>query len=260
MKIIITLLWLWLCCGIFEIQSVAGEAILSRTVTGMQPITGYSAGGAGFAFSPNVDIVVTSLGCGAVQLTNEAVEVVLWDSNGQRLVSAQVTTNSPVYNGSYYEWSRPALLVSNQTYYVSSCGTTSGVWVGLVIDATLHDGTFEVAPELTYIGMASATNSDGTYPVKVISGANLPSGANFQFVRAPLIVVGGLRLGPSQVQLDVAVTARGPPSFTLLQAQQPTGPWVTNLQAVVLTNVESSSYSLQAPVQGEACFYRVQSP
>ncbi len=258
MKTIGSLLLVLLTCGPFG-AATAGEAVLWRNMAGMLMV-GYARGGAGFAFSPNVDIVVTSLGSGDEQVTSEPVEVVLWNTNGQRMVSAIVTTNSSVYNATYYERVRPAFLAANETYYVSSCGTNSGMWLGRVIEADYGRGSFEVALELTFIGMGAATNLDGTFPYDLAPGAILPSGANFQFVMPPVITLGGLRLAPSQVHLDIEVAARERPSFTLLQAQHPSGPWMTNLDFIVLTNAPAGSYTLRAAPQGNACFYRVQSP
>jgi len=68
------------------------------------------------------------------------------------------------------------------------------------------------------------------------------------------VVAGG------QVQLPFMLTAGSPPTFKLLQADQPTGPWTTNVSATLTTNVPGSSYRFTTTVGPAQRFYRVKTP
>lgn len=61
-----------------------------------------------------------------------------------------------------------------------------------------------------------------------------------------------------QVLLDFTTT--GAATFKLTQADQPAGPWTTNLSATLTTNVPGSSYRFTTPMGPAARFYRVKSP
>ncbi|MGH7968584.1 MAG: hypothetical protein ACREIC_07655, partial [Limisphaerales bacterium] len=238
---------------VFGLSSALGaEALTSWVVT--WPFVGFAQGGAGFAVSPNVDVVATALGFGGAM--DEPVQVILWDTFGQQLGSVIVNSNSSVLNLTHYEAILPVPLHAGETNYVSACGTISGVWVGEALLAGYNSGQFSVAPELNYIGMAVATNSLGLFPETVVPGANLPIGANLQFYRAPLVVVAALHTRNTQVQLDFNVWGRAPGSFTLLESAQPAGPWQTNVQAQLITNAPGTSYSFSTTALRNAQFYR----
>src|SRR5262245_35254460 len=107
-----------LLCVLFAVvRASAAEAILSYTYP---IITGYAAGGAGFAFSPTQPIFVTSLGFGGDGLgpTNEAIQVTVWDTGGNQLASETVNFGSPVFNTTHYESISPLGLNAGQTYYI----------------------------------------------------------------------------------------------------------------------------------------------
>lgn len=250
-------------CNLFGVLfgyscALGGEAITSHLVT--WDIIGFGQGGGGFGISPNLDVVATSFGFGGEMVEGESVQMSLWDTLGQQLSSVIVTSNSPSFNGTHYETIQPIVLNAGETYYLCSCGTDSGVWAGEVIFATYFNGEFTVAPELNYIGMALATNTAGVFPLNVSTGANLALGANLQFYAAPLIVVGGLTPRNAAMHLDFNMWGRRPTSFTLLESTQPGGPWQTNMQAQLITNVVGASYSFSTTPVGNARFYKVQSP
>jgi len=75
-----------------------------------------------------------------------------------------------------------------------------------------------------------------------------------------LIVVEGLKAGNAAVQVDFNMWGRPPTSFTLLESTQPGGPWQTNLQAQIVTNVVGASYSFSSTAVANMRFYKVQSP
>jgi len=108
--------------------------------------------------------------------------------------------------------------------------------------------------------MALATNAAGVFPANVSTGANLAVGANLQFYPAPLIVVEGLKARNAVVQVDFNMWGRQPTSFTLLESAQSGGPWQTNMQAQLITNVVCASYSFSTIAVGNVRFYKVQSP
>lgn len=238
--------------------ALGGEAITSHVT--IWPLIGYGWGGGGFAIAPNLDVVATSFGFGGELVEHEPVQMSLWDTLGQRLSSVIVTSNSPSFNGTHYDTIQPVVLTAGETYYLCSCGTDGGVWDGDVISANDHNGDFTVAPELNYIGMALATNAAGVFPLNVTTGANLAVGANLQFYPAPLIVVGGLKARNAVVQVDFNMWGRQPTSFTLLESAQSGGPWQTNTQAQLMTNIVGASYSFSTTPVGNVRFYRVQSP
>jgi Cysteine-rich secretory protein family len=65
--------------------------------------------------------------------------------------------------------------------------------------------------------------------------------------------------GP-QVRLDFALQSGSATTFQLLSAPLPNGPWTTNAQANLITNIPGSSYSFMASTNGSSQFYRVQTP
>ena len=62
----------------------------------------------------------------------------------------------------------------------------------------------------------------------------------------------------NQVQLKIVVTTGGPANFTLLQSESLGGPWVTNSDAQLITNIPGLFYQLIAPLKNESGeFYRL---
>ncbi len=64
----------------------------------------------------------------------------------------------------------------------------------------------------------------------------------------------------NQVWINFTLQSGTARTFRLLQADQSTGPWITNAAAVLSTNVPGLSYRFTATPGGVARFYRVQTP
>jgi hypothetical protein len=240
---------------------LALEAIPFYQVVG-RPVTGFAKGGAGFSFSPATNLVVLSLGFGGANLTNEPYQVCMWDTNGVQLACAIITTNSPLRNLTYYESILPLALDPGQTYYLAAAGATSGVWSGetIVNSGLAQNGTFSVATDISYLGYALSTNSAGVFPLTVGANSALMIGANFEYINGPLIFLSGLALNGGQAQVGFSLIGATPPSFILLEAEQPSGSWFTNLDAMLTTNVLGAAYSFTFQPQGQAGFFRVLAP
>ncbi len=239
----------------------APEAIPAYQWLG-NPLAGFAWGGAGFAFSPQTNIAVTSLGFGGAALVEEPYGVYLRDSNGSPLAQAVVTTGSPVRNGTHYEPIQRFELSAGEQYFLSAAGVNSDAWSGNVLSTSgsLVNGTFSVAPEITYLGSALGTNSDGTFPFNVGANTLLLVGANFEYATRPVIVLSGVSVVGGQVQVNFTVTG-GPASlFILLEAVQPVGGWFTNAAAVLTTNVPGQEYTFTSDLQDPTGFFRVLAP
>src|SRR5881296_396277 len=159
-------------------RATATEAIPFYAFT--PTIVGYANGGAGFAFSPLLNISVTSLGFGGTDLSTQPYSMTLWDSGGVPLASNTVSTNSPFLNQTYYEPIGAISLSAGLTYYITGKGYTNGLWVGNVIlepPDPSPNGVFVPAPDITYIGPASLTN--GVSPSIIGPAYAMLVGANF---------------------------------------------------------------------------------
>ena len=242
------------------LPAAAWEAIPSYFIG--KTYSGYFFGGAGFAFMPQTNLAITSLGFCGPDVTNEPVRVALWNTNGQQLVSAIVTTNSTFVNQTHYQSITPLALLAGQTYYLSSVGTRSGLWEGYTVPAPDGGGGFTVASDLSYLASATGTNSAGNFPGTLGSPTVLTIGPNFVYsvLTHPLIWLTGVHRQNGQSQIGFSVSAGSLSSFSLLEAPQPTGPWTTNLTASLTTNTPGVSYTFTASAGGTNRFYIVQSP
>ena len=240
---------------------LALEAIPSYQWSGRQ-IAGFAKGGAGFAFFSQRNLLVLSLGFGGGSITNEPYQVCLWDTNGLELACAIITTNSQLRNATWYEPIPLLSLDPGQTFYISAAGVDSGVWSGdtLLSSGLGQNGTFSVAPGIGYLGSATSTNSAGVFPLTVGPTYALPVGANFEYITGPLITLSGLTLTNDQAQVGFNLIGATPPSLILLEAEQPGGPWFTNLNATLMTNLPGAVYSFTLPQEGQARFFRVLAP
>lgn len=240
----------------------AAEAIPTYTWVGAHYFVGYADGGAGIAFAPIRDIAVTQLGYAATEMSNEPVRVILQDTNDVVFGSVVVTTNSPLFNWSRYEPIPPTILRAGVTYYLSGDNAEDDVWTGYVIYGSTDSGSpvFTVSADLNYLAMVASTNLDGTFPKSFFTNSYWPISANFQYVTGQLVVLGGLQVQANQVQLGISVGGGTPSSLTLLEAEEPSGPWTTNLNASVVTNVPGVSYTLTATATAGSHFYRVRTP
>ena len=242
-------------------RSLALEAIPSYQWSGMQ-IAGYVKGGAGFAFSSGRNLLILSLGCGGRGLTNEPYQVCLWDNNGQQLACAIISTNSQLQGTTWYEPIPLLSLAPGATFYISASGVNSGVWSGdtLLSSGVGRNGTFSVAPDVNYLGSAAATNVAGEFPLNLGLTNTLLVGANFEYITGPLITMTGIILTNDQAQVGFNLIGATPPSFVLLEAEQPSGPWFTNLDAMLTTNVLGMAYSFTFQPQSQSGFFRVLAP
>jgi len=77
---------------------------------------------------------------------------------------------------------------------------------------------------------------------------------------APLMVLDPPAIAGGDVRIDFTLRTGSSASYQLLQADQLGGPWITNLNAVLATNVVDVSGRFTAPAGGLIQFYRVQAP
>jgi hypothetical protein len=171
-----------------ETSSAKADAPAIPSLTA-SPVIGYAYGGAGFAFSPRTNLLVTSLGYNANGFasypgSDPTVRVSLFSSGGGPLTSALVTTNGALHSGNYFTSITSISLTMGATYYLQAGGVADGVWVGRVIAPGLG-GAFTVAPQLTYLGGAVGTNPSGVFPANVYGSDALWIGGNFEFAPVP---------------------------------------------------------------------------
>jgi hypothetical protein len=144
----------------------------------------FATNGAGFAFSPNVPVAVTSLGFGGNDLASFPYQVSLYDSLGNQLASRKVTTGSTLYNQTYYESITPVDLTAGNTYYIGAVevGNPSGnYWVGTQVGPS-DGGSFSVDPDITYLNGAGVFVSGlPTFNL----GNSFPVDENFLFTVVP---------------------------------------------------------------------------
>ena len=159
-------------------------ATASADGVGSVNIVGYAWGGAGFEFSPTTSLSVTALGYIGNDVYNAPYQVSLWDTSGDQLASALVSTNTPWSGQGYFQAISSLTLDAGDTYYLGAVRPDNGLWLGNAIISSGPDanGTFGVAPQISYLGYATGTNADGTFPAYV---SNDPSalliGADFEF-------------------------------------------------------------------------------
>jgi Domain of unknown function (DUF4082) len=158
----------------FAPKGSATEAIYNFGT--FQNIVGFALGAAGFGFSPTSDLQVTSLGF--AQNTDIAINpytVSLWDSTGDLLASAVVTSSDPSFNQSFYQAITPVTLQAGNTYFIGAGETAVGIWAGNVNNV----GDFSVAPEITYLGTATGANI--WQGLQADSSSQLLVGPDFQY-------------------------------------------------------------------------------
>jgi hypothetical protein len=203
----------------------ANDAVVSN---GVPNCLGFVVGGAGFAFSPNTNMLVTTLGYLDNDQASLPAQVQLWDSFGTVLTSAVVTSNSPITENFYlYEPIAPVPITAGQTYFLQGLNRdTNGnwnFWGGPIIGGPVTCGDFLtviISSDLNYLGMAMNTKDSGEFP-RVIQAQALAVGANFQYevsMIAITTVSSGCRLA-------------WPPGWILQMADSTTGPW-TNVPGV----------------------------
>lgn len=246
---------------VFGNRASASEAIPGYQWLGDQ-LAGFAFGGAGFAFAAQTNVSVTSLGFGGSALADEPYQVSLWDTNGTQLAAATVSTNSPLRNGTYYEPIQRLVLALGQTYYISAVGTDGGGWNGSVLSSSGAglNGTFSVAPDLSYLASALGTNLGGIFPLSQEANTLLLVGANFEYATRPIIILSEVALAGGEARVDFSVTGGPAPLFLLLEAAQAGGPWLTNANAILTTNVPDRQFTFTSSQQGQVRFFRVLAP
>jgi hypothetical protein len=148
-------------------------------------VVGYSANGAGFAFSPTVNIGVTALGYAGgfnSDLLSEPCQVSLFDSGGNLLASQTITTGSSFYNQSYYDAISTVQLIAGNTYYLGAVGLNNGqnFWLGSAVGGG-DGGGYSVNSDISYLNATSGIMPPGTVP-GTSQGANIYLvGANMMF-------------------------------------------------------------------------------
>jgi hypothetical protein len=180
MKRIIT--FLSACALAIATRASAAEAIYSFSP--QTALVGYAIGGGGFAFSPTASLSVTSLGFGGGDLSYQNYQLSLWDSGGNVLSTAEVSTGSSFYNQSYYENIAAVTLTPGQTYYLRAAGVINGVWAGNVVDVG-QTGFFSVSPQISYLGIATGLDANGSFPNSLDLATAYLIGPNFQFQVVP---------------------------------------------------------------------------
>ncbi|HWX21189.1 MAG TPA: hypothetical protein VN578_14915 [Candidatus Binatia bacterium] len=245
---------------LYGFQASALEAIPSYQFY-THGFVGYAVGGAGFTFSPHTDLTITALGYDNGDGFSQPATVGVSDANWVSLASTIITSNSKVLSWASYEQIPPLTLRAGQTYYIWSFWT-NGVWYGpgLVTQGGLENGTFTVAPDIAYLGAFESTNTVGSPSFHQESPAVLLLGPNFMYVTSTMVKLSGLQVTSSHVQIDFNLAGAPVPSFTLLESDQPGGPWTTNSAGVLTTNVPGVSYTFVTAPNGPARFYRVQTP
>lgn len=240
-------------------RASAPEAIASYQWMLNPPVSGYLSGDAGFAFSPQTNIVVTSLGFGGASLADEPYRVSLWDTNGNRLAQAVVTTSSPVRNGTSYEAIQRFGLSAGVKYFLSAAGNQSGNWSGPVLSSAVDpvNGTFTVGPELSYLSAGLGTNAVGNFPLSEWPNTFLFVGANFEYATPPAVLLNGVTLTNGQAQVGFTVTGGPASSFVLFEATQLDGAWVANGNAILTTNVPDKQFTFSSSPQSQVRFFRV---
>ena len=215
----LSLLVAWLSVVAWDF-SCANDAVVSN---GVPNCLGFVVGGAGFAFSPNTNMLVTTLGYLDNDQTSLPAQVQLWDSFGTVLASALVTSNSPITENLCLYQPIPAIpLSAGQTYFIQGLNSdTNGnwnFWGGPIIGGPATCGDFLtviISSDLNYLGMAMNTNDNGAFP-RVIQAQALAIGANFQYELSTIgitAVSSGCRLA-------------WPPGWTLQMADSTAGPWI----------------------------------
>lgn len=159
------------------------------TIYSYSQIVGYTANGAGFAFSPIVPVAVTALGFNSSDLEYNNYNVGLFDAGGNTLATALVTTGNTFFNQTYYQAISAIDLTPGNTYYVgaeeAATGSLPAYWAGGVNGPGLG-GTFTPNPDITYLTGATGFMPPGTPPGTTPGPVqDYYTGANFEFTVVP---------------------------------------------------------------------------
>lgn len=143
--------------------------------------------GAGYEFSPNVEIAVTALGFGGIDLENNPYQLDLYQVtvNGPiaTIASAEVTTGGTLYNQTYYQSIAPVVLFPGQHYYLEASAVGNSHWSGFVIGLNPQDGSFSINPDINY--QAAVDDFVNGYPQNPLSKQIFFVDENLQFEVVP---------------------------------------------------------------------------
>ncbi len=143
--------------------------------------------GAGYEFSPNVEIAVTALGFGGIDLENDPYQLDLYQLkvNGPvaTIATAEVTTGNTFYNQTYYQSITPVVLFPGQHYYFEAAAVGNSHWSGFVIGAEPQSGSFSINPDINYL--ASADDFVNGVPQNALPKQYFFVDENFQFEVVP---------------------------------------------------------------------------
>jgi len=165
----------------------------------MNSIVGYVNGTAGWSFTPQTPISVTSLGCFDYITTQpNGISVGLWAPNGSLLASSAVSSSSTLVNQTRYESISPIVLSPGQTYYLGAY-VNGGTIVFNAVDPQ-QGGSITTSPGIQ-LGQAVAGFGSFTFP-NIIAGdpGTALITANFQYVAVPepsslaFLLLGGVML------------------------------------------------------------------
>jgi len=166
-------------CFALNHAAFASEAIQTATPNVNESFV--TDDGAGFAFRPRTNILITALGYQFSSNSYVTGKVEIVDAARVVLTSAIISTNSPKVNEIYYEPIAPVVIPAYSTNFVLGqdheffLTNFTAFWLGGLLDTN----EFSVAPELDYLGAAIGTN------LPISSKTNLFQGANFQFIAQP---------------------------------------------------------------------------
>lgn len=188
MKIILSTL-----VALLSLQAMAQEEAVPAFSTNAAVATYLSrSDGAGFQFSPTVEIAVTALGFGGMDLGNYPYQVNLYQTlphENALIATVEITTNSTFYNETYYQSISPVALSPKSTYYLEAGAVDTSIWTGMVIIPGQEDGSFSANPDINYV----AADSDYVNGVpQVTYGRFFFADENFQFTVVPEPSVLGL--------------------------------------------------------------------
>jgi hypothetical protein len=144
---------------------------------------GYIWHGAGFAFTPKVNLWVVALGCRPVEsYGTNGVIVEMARLGGEPLASVNITTNDAIYGtvpafigGIHGKAISPLFLRAGSTNYITAYfyfTPTNKMWIGNVVQSN-H---YSFAPAIQNLGATIGTN----YGLEL--GTALPFGATFYFL------------------------------------------------------------------------------
>lgn len=171
------------CAGLWCLNAAAQQEAVPGFTLGS--VVGYATNGAGFAFSPNVNIGITALGFAGSDIANDPYEVMLFDAGGNELAAAEITTGSTFYNQTYYDAISTIELIAGQTYYLGAAGLggDENFWLGNAVGGGFN-GSYSVNPDITYLNGVVGIMPPGTVP-GLSQGSIYLVGANFMFTTTP---------------------------------------------------------------------------